>query len=199
MCWVPSTTGRRRISPCLRRWQASWGTERTRASTVRGRHQRHEWEDLQQQLCPVCGGCTVDDYMDDLKKGRDTMVTIGSARIDENGKAHGGKAGDQTGKEVSTQDRYKHSKGWRVLRANDVSARDKIAVAMERACANSNIGYDQWQRWCASAAVTPSAATSCLRPRPMRDSRRRTCAGFCFLRGSSLNSRVLNIRITPTT
>lgn len=73
-------------------------------------------------------------------------VRIGSARIDENGKAHGGKAGDQTGKEVSTQDWYKHSKGWRVLRANDVSAREKIAVAMERACANNNIGYDQWQR-----------------------------------------------------
>ena len=73
-------------------------------------------------------------------------VRIGSARIDENGKAHGGKAGDQTGKEVSTQDWYKHSKGWRILRANDVSAREKIAVAMERACANNNIGYDQWQR-----------------------------------------------------
>ncbi len=73
-------------------------------------------------------------------------VRIGSARIDENGKAHGGKAGDQTGKEVSTQEWYKHSKGWRVLRANDASAREKIAVAMEHACANNNIGYDQWQR-----------------------------------------------------
>lgn len=73
-------------------------------------------------------------------------VKIGSARIDENGKAHGGKAGDQTGKEVSTQAWYKHSKGWRVLRAKDASVREKIAVAMEHACANSNIGYDQWQR-----------------------------------------------------
>jgi len=27
-------------------------------------------------------------------------VKIGSERIDENGKAHGGKAGDQTGREV---------------------------------------------------------------------------------------------------
>ena len=33
-------------------------------------------------------------------------VKVGSARIDENGKAHGGKAGDQTGKEVSTQNWY---------------------------------------------------------------------------------------------
>ena len=30
-------------------------------------------------------------------------VMIGSARIDENGKAMGGKAGNQTGKEVSTK------------------------------------------------------------------------------------------------
>ena len=46
-------------------------------------------------------------------------VIIGSARIDENGKAKGGKAGDQTGKEVSTQKWYKHTKVWRVFRAKD--------------------------------------------------------------------------------
>ena len=38
-------------------------------------------------------------------------VRVGSARIDEQGKATGGKAGDQTGGEVSTQAWYKHSKG----------------------------------------------------------------------------------------
>ena len=42
-------------------------------------------------------------------------VKIGSARIDERGKISGGKAGDQTGSEVGTQNWYKHSKGWRVL------------------------------------------------------------------------------------
>lgn len=73
-------------------------------------------------------------------------VIIGSARIDENGKAHGGKAGDQTGKEVSTQNWYKHSKGWRVLRAKDPAVREKIAQAMQWACDDSKIGYDQWQR-----------------------------------------------------
>ena len=73
-------------------------------------------------------------------------VTIGSARIDERGKAIGGKAGDQTGKEVATQAWYKHSKGWRVFRAKDPAKRKKIAEAMRRACANSNIGYDQSQR-----------------------------------------------------
>ena len=72
-------------------------------------------------------------------------VIIGSARIDENGKAHGGKAGDQTGKEVSTQNWYKHSKGWVVLRAKDPKKAAKIAQAMRAACANDNIGYDQYQ------------------------------------------------------
>ncbi len=73
-------------------------------------------------------------------------VMIGSARIDENGKAHGGQAGDQTGKEVSTQAWYLHSKGWRVFRAKDPTVAEKIALCMERACANSAIGYDQYQR-----------------------------------------------------
>ena len=72
-------------------------------------------------------------------------VIIGSARIDENGRAHGGKAGDQTGKEVSTQNWYKHSKGWVVLRAKDPKKAEKIAKAMRAACNNPNIGYDQYQ------------------------------------------------------
>lgn len=74
------------------------------------------------------------------------MVRIGSARIDERGKISGGKAGDQTGKELSTQEWYRHSKGWRVLRPKDIGKADRIAQAMERACANSKIGYDQNQR-----------------------------------------------------
>lgn len=73
-------------------------------------------------------------------------VKVGSARSDENGKATGGKSGDQTGKEVSTQSWYKHSKGWRVFRCTDPVAAGRIADAMEAACANSAIGYDQNQR-----------------------------------------------------
>lgn len=73
-------------------------------------------------------------------------VIVGSARIDENGKAYGGKAGDQTGKEVSTQNWYLHSKGWRVYRAKNAGVAEKIAQCMERACRNSRIGYDQYQR-----------------------------------------------------
>lgn len=73
-------------------------------------------------------------------------VIIGSARIDERGKARGGKAGDQTGREVSTQNWYKHSKNWVCIRAKDPLAAAKIAAAMKAACANANIGYDQGQR-----------------------------------------------------
>ena len=73
-------------------------------------------------------------------------VKIGSARIDENGAAHGGKAGDQTGKEVSTQTWYLHSKGWRVFRAKSIAVAARIAIAMRAACENSKIGYDQGDR-----------------------------------------------------
>ena len=74
------------------------------------------------------------------------VVKIGSARIDENGNAHGGKAGDQNGREVSTQNWYLHSKGWRVYRAKNPGIAEKIALCMERACKNPKIGYDQYQR-----------------------------------------------------
>ena len=48
-------------------------------------------------------------------------LIVGSARIDENGKTSGGKAGDQTGKEVCTQAYHMHSKGWYALRAKSVT------------------------------------------------------------------------------
>lgn len=74
-------------------------------------------------------------------------VYVGSARSDENGKAYGGKAGDQkSGREVSTQAWYRHSKGWRVFRAVDPGVALKIGECMEYACRNDLIGYDQWQR-----------------------------------------------------
>ena len=73
-------------------------------------------------------------------------VKVGSARIDENGKTHGGRAGDQSGKEVSTQAWYRHKKGWRVLRCKNADKAEKIARAMQAACDNANIGYDQYQR-----------------------------------------------------
>ena len=73
-------------------------------------------------------------------------VIIGSARIDERGKISGGAAGDQTGGEVSTQAYYTSSKGWVGLRAVNTTIATKLAIAMQQACDNPHIGYDQNQR-----------------------------------------------------
>lgn len=67
-------------------------------------------------------------------------VMVGSARSSFGNTSPGDQAG---GKEVSTQAWYLHSKGWYVYRAKDPAARKKIAEAMEKACANNDIGYSQ--------------------------------------------------------
>ena len=72
-------------------------------------------------------------------------VKIGHASIDENGKVAGGKAGDQTAKEVCTRDWY--ADNWSVLlRPKKAAVAEKMAKFCEKACANSKIGYDQYQR-----------------------------------------------------
>lgn len=71
-------------------------------------------------------------------------VKIGHASGSEN-KTIKGKAGDQTGKELCTRTWYKHSKGWVTLRCKDPVMRKYIAEAMEKACANPDIGYDQYE------------------------------------------------------
>ena len=101
------------------------------------------------------------------------MTKIGSARHDENGKISGGKAGDQTGEEVSTQEWYQHKKGWVCIRAKKEEQREKIAWDMEAACKNNNIGYDQGQNQTLYAAarqvgfdcskVTTKCETDCAR------------------------------------
>lgn len=81
-------------------------------------------------------------------KGEDTMgIIFGSARIGENGIVNGAQPGDQTNVEVSTQPYYKHRKGWRVLRAKDADAANRIAQCMASACANNRIGYSQEKRY----------------------------------------------------
>ena len=71
-------------------------------------------------------------------------VKIGHASGSENGTITGN-AGDQTGREVYTRGWYKHSKGWVTLRCKVPEMREHIARAMENACANPDIGYDQYQ------------------------------------------------------
>jgi hypothetical protein len=71
-------------------------------------------------------------------------IKIGHSSIDERGKATGGAAGDQTGKEVCTRTWY--SASWdAVLRPKNVTIAEKSAKFVEAACANNNIGYDQGQ------------------------------------------------------
>lgn len=100
-------------------------------------------------------------------------VRIVSARSDEHGNATGGKAGDQTGKEISQQDWYAHNKGWVCLRAKDPAKAKLIAECARAADANRNIGYDQNQNttlWNAAkpfnfdcAKVTTPCETDCAR------------------------------------
>lgn len=73
------------------------------------------------------------------------MIKIGQASRDERGRYSGGLAGDQDGKEVAIREWY--NRPWnKVLRARNPSIAEKIAVAMEDACRNDNVGYDQYER-----------------------------------------------------
>ena len=73
------------------------------------------------------------------------MSRVGSASLDENRKTKGGKAGDQTSKEVYITSWY--SKAWSyVLRAKDKNIANQIADSCEKGCNNQHIGYDQNQR-----------------------------------------------------
>lgn len=70
-------------------------------------------------------------------------VIIGSARINEFGQIEGGTSGDQTGKEVCTEDWYLHKDGWVIIRPYDAEVAEKIAQDMQYICDNDNVGYDQ--------------------------------------------------------
>ena len=73
------------------------------------------------------------------------MIKIGQASRDERGRYSGGIAGDQDGREVLSREWY--NRPWnKVLRARNSNIAEKIATAMEMACKNNNIGYDQNQR-----------------------------------------------------
>lgn len=72
-------------------------------------------------------------------------IKIGQAAADENRRASGGAAGDQTGGEVHIREWY--SSPWDcVLRPLSPELAEKSAKACEAACANSKIGYDQGSR-----------------------------------------------------
>jgi len=82
------------------------------------------------------------------------MIIIGSARVDENGKYSGGAPGDQKQQstpdfkgEVAEQEFYVSSKGWNILRPKNADHAAKIAMNMDTACNNPNIGYSQSDRY----------------------------------------------------
>lgn len=73
------------------------------------------------------------------------MVKIAHAAKDERSKYSGGVVGDQTGQEVCIRDWY--NRPWNVvIRPKYSKMADQIAQAMEAACNNPKIGYDQNQR-----------------------------------------------------
>jgi hypothetical protein len=75
-----------------------------------------------------------------------STVYLGNAVCDENGKAKGGKPGNQTGKELRIQPWYLNKRGWIVLRPKDSNVATKLAKDMRSACENMHIGYNQSTR-----------------------------------------------------
>lgn len=74
-------------------------------------------------------------------------VKIGHAVHDENGGLNG-IIGDQTGKEVLISKWYVSGDGWSwYIEAKDPALREHMAVLMEQACANPNIGYSRTNRY----------------------------------------------------
>ncbi len=70
---------------------------------------------------------------------------IAHASIGENGKVSGGKAGDQTGKEVCIRTWYSKPWGY-VLRIKNEYVRKQFANNMVDITQNNNVGYDQSNR-----------------------------------------------------
>lgn len=75
-------------------------------------------------------------------------VYLCGASIDENGRATGGKAGDQTGREVRRIKWYLYGgTPWDyVIRLDDPKGAEKCAQAAEQGAASNKIGYDQSER-----------------------------------------------------
>jgi hypothetical protein len=73
-------------------------------------------------------------------------VQFAGACQDENGKYTGGKAGDQTGKEIRITAAYNHKLGWRIFRYPKLSIAKSIGTNAKTIANNDKFGYDQSQR-----------------------------------------------------
>lgn len=98
-------------------------------------------------------------------------VLCGWASIDEHGNASGGKAGDQTGREVKTGNWYNFGQT-AVYRWKDRNKAKKYASIIKYWCNDADVGYDQNQRttlgsWCKahdwSYKVNKAVETDCSR------------------------------------
>lgn len=79
-------------------------------------------------------------------------ILCGWASIDERGKVSGGKAGDQTGKEVKTGNWYDFGQNV-VLRFKNRDKAKEAVECMKYLCETNYIGYDQSQRTTAYMAL----------------------------------------------
>ncbi|MBQ6401030.1 MAG: fibronectin type III domain-containing protein [Firmicutes bacterium] len=101
------------------------------------------------QAYAVLNGKTCTGPVSDKRSASARKTRIGQAAGDEHWNTTGGKAGDQTGSEVATSNwSYSSKKGsynnWRVIvRFKNATLANRAATAMEAACANNHIGYDQ--------------------------------------------------------
>ena len=81
-------------------------------------------------------------------------VKIAHAVGDEYGKAKGGQAGDQTGKEILVTNWYKRTGGWEVyLECTDTALASAAAENATRIANDDSFGYDQDQRSTAYKAI----------------------------------------------
>lgn len=152
-CEIRHLGGKGPVDRIFKRCNGNYGTEYVLASLLQDQYDTTSDNQVGDKKFWTrhvkCAGF-IDQYANqngsEIKEDVPMAVLVGSARGDEYGEASGGRAGDQTGREVSTQEWYYHSKGWVGLRAKDDIVAEKIAYAMERACANNKIGYDQGQR-----------------------------------------------------
>lgn len=81
-------------------------------------------------------------------------VKIVHAVGDENGKARGGKAGDQTGKEILVTNWYNRTGGWGVyLECTDATLAKAASDIATRIANDDSFGYDQDQRSTAYKAI----------------------------------------------
>lgn len=98
-------------------------------------------------------------------------MRIGHASINEKGKTSGGKAGDQTKKEICIRDFYVYKGGWSyVLRCVNPYVANNMATVMEAICKLDLCGYDQpnrnslyrmWQKYGSIGAIKEKCSADC--------------------------------------